>query len=76
MKVAQVNPYDVTETIELNNMLKEGNTKMMTSYAAKPGDIKPVNFTYEVLFKEANPNKGKGNNNGKGNNGKGPKWTR
>lgn len=77
-KVAQVNPYDVTETkaIELNNMLKEGNTKMITSYAAKPGDIKPVSFTYEVLFKEANPNKGKGNNNGKGNNGKGPKWTR
>ncbi|WP_010287192.1 immune inhibitor A domain-containing protein [Kurthia massiliensis] len=74
-KVEQVNPYDVTaqKALQINNMLKEGNTKMITSYAAKPGDLKPVNFTYEVLFKQANPNKGKGTNNGKG---KGPKWTR
>lgn len=70
-KVEQVDPYDVTETkaLQLNNMLKEGNVKMITTYAANPGDIKPVDFTYEVLFKEKKdkPNKGKG---------KGPKWAR
>ena len=29
---------------------------MITSYAAKPGDLNPVDFTYEVVSKD---NKGK-----------------
>lgn len=70
-KVAQINPYDVTETkaLQVQKMLKEGNVKMITTYAAKPGDLKPVQFTYEVLLKDTHKKPLKKKK-------KGPKWAR
>ena len=38
---------------------------MITSYAAKPGDLNPVDFTYEVVSKD---NKGKAKKDEKKNN--------
>lgn len=54
-KVVQVDPFNVTDTkaIEIKKLLKEGNVKMITSYAAKPGESIPVDFTYEVGFKDS-----------------------
>ncbi|HLG28278.1 MAG TPA: peptidase M6, partial [Paenisporosarcina sp.] len=39
-KVMQIDPFDVTETeaLQVRNFLTRGNVKMITSYAANPGD--------------------------------------
>ena len=68
--VFHVDPFNVTdeEALDLQNVLREGNVKMITSYAADEGQKEAQEFTYEVQYKVDNPNKGKGNNNGKGNN--------
>ena len=75
-RVFHVNPYNVTnqEALDLKQVLREGNVKMITSYAAAEGQKEAQEFTYEVLYKDNkgkdkkdNKNKGKGNNNGKGN---------
>ncbi|WP_422124066.1 peptidase M6 [Planococcus sp. X10-3] len=65
--VFHVDPFNVTEkeALDLQNVLREGNVKMITSYAAAAGEREAKDFTYEVLYKEDNPNKGKGKNNGK-----------
>jgi hypothetical protein len=53
-KVMQIDPFDVTDTeaLQIRNFLTRGNVKMITSYAAKPGDLNPVDFTYEVVFQD------------------------
>ncbi|MGI2327803.1 peptidase M6 [Planococcus sp. YIM B11945] len=53
-QVFQIDPYNVTdkEALNLKEILKEGNVKMITAYAAPPKEIEPVTFTYEVLLKE------------------------
>ncbi|TFD92869.1 choice-of-anchor J domain-containing protein [Jeotgalibacillus sp. R-1-5s-1] len=63
-KVIQVDPFNVTETkaLELKQLFKDGNVKMITSYAAPEGVKSPVEFTYELLFKE-DKGKGKGKKN-------------
>ncbi|MDN3437158.1 immune inhibitor A [Planococcus sp. APC 3900] len=68
-RVFHVDPYNVTEkqALDLQQVLREGNVKMITSYAAKEGQKEAKEFTYEVVYKKDNPNKGKGKNNGKGN---------
>ncbi|WP_227394556.1 choice-of-anchor J domain-containing protein [Jeotgalibacillus aurantiacus] len=61
-KVIQVDPFNITDTqaLQLNQLFKDGNVKMITSYAAPDGVKNPVEFTYELLFKE---DKGKGKKN-------------
>ena len=68
-RVFHVDPFNVTEkqALDLQQVLREGNVKMITSYAAEEGQKEAKEFTYEVLYKKDNPNKGKGKNNGKGN---------
>jgi hypothetical protein len=53
-KVMQIDPFDVTDTeaLQIRNFLTQGNVKMITSYAANPGDLNPVDFTYEVVFQD------------------------
>ncbi|MDN7241857.1 immune inhibitor A [Planococcus sp. N028] len=60
-RVFHVDPFNVTnkEALDLQQVLREGNVKMITSYAAKPGQKEAQDFTYEVLYKGAKPNKGK-----------------
>ncbi|WP_033542706.1 immune inhibitor A domain-containing protein [Planococcus sp. CAU13] len=69
-RVFHVDPFNVTdkEALDLQQVLREGNVKMITSYAAPEGQKEAQEFTYEVLYKKDNPNKGKGKNNGKGKN--------
>ncbi|MFD1032965.1 immune inhibitor A domain-containing protein [Metaplanococcus flavidus] len=69
-RVFHVDPYNVTdeEALDIQQVLREGNVKMITSYAAADGEREAKEFTYEVLNKTDNPNKGKGNNNDKGKN--------
>lgn len=69
-RVFNVDPFNVTkeEALDLQQVLREGNVKMITSYAADEGQKVAQEFTYEVQYKVDNPNKGKGNNNGKGKN--------
>ncbi|CEG21864.1 Immune inhibitor A peptidase M6 [Planococcus massiliensis] len=78
-RVFHVNPYNVTnqQALDLKQVLREGNVKMITSYAAAEGQKEAQEFSYEVLYKDQkgkdkkdNKNKGKGNNNGKGNGNK------
>ncbi|HWI48110.1 MAG TPA: choice-of-anchor J domain-containing protein [Rummeliibacillus sp.] len=59
-RVYHVNPFNVTDTqaLDIQKILKEGNVKMITSYAAKPGQLNPVDFAYEVILKGDKPNKG------------------
>lgn len=68
--VFHVDPFNVTEedALDLRNVLREGNVKMITSYAAEEGQKEAQEFTYEVQYKVDNPNKGKGKNNGKSKN--------
>lgn len=57
-KVMQIDPFNVTETeaLQVRNFLTKGNVKMITSYAAKPGQKNAQDFTYEIGYKT---NKGK-----------------
>ncbi|UJF26333.1 immune inhibitor A domain-containing protein [Planococcus sp. 107-1] len=73
--VFHVNPYNVTnqQALDLKQVLREGNVKMITSYAAAEGQKEAQEFSYEVMYKDQKgkdkkdkKNKGKGNNNGKG----------
>ncbi len=68
-RVFNVDPYNVTEkeALDLQQVLREGNLKMITSYAAAPDQKEAKEFTYEVLYKE---DKSKGKSKGKGNNKK------
>ncbi|MBU9673536.1 immune inhibitor A [Planococcus sp. CP5-4] len=68
-RVFNVDPYNVTEkeALDLQQVLREGNLKMITSYAAAPDQKEAKEFTYEVLYKE---DKSKGKGKGKGNNKK------
>ncbi|QMT16972.1 immune inhibitor A [Planococcus maritimus] len=65
-RVFNVDPYNVTEkqALDLQQVLREGNLKMITSYAAAPGQKQAKEFTYEVLYKE-DKSKGKKNGNSK-----------
>lgn len=56
--VFHVDPFNVTEqeALDLQQVLREGNLKMITSYAAAPDQKAAQEFTYEVLYKS---NKGK-----------------
>ena len=60
-RVYHVNPFNVTDAqaLDIQKILKEGNVKMITSYAAKTGQINPIDFTYEVILKGDKPNNGK-----------------
>ncbi|WP_102693183.1 choice-of-anchor J domain-containing protein [Rummeliibacillus pycnus] len=60
-RVYHVNPFNVTDAqaLDIQKILKEGNVKMITSYAAKPGQLNPIDFTYEVILKGDKPNNGK-----------------
>lgn len=71
-RIVQVDPFNVThkEALNIQNILREGNVKMVTSFAGADKVLTPAAFEYEVLFKQNNPNKGKGNNNGKNKNEK------
>ena len=66
-RVFHVDPFNVTEkqALDLQQVLREGNVKMITSYAAEEGQKEAKEFTYEVLYKQDNPNKG--NKKAKGN---------
>lgn len=68
-RVFNVDPFNVTEkeALDLQQVLREGNLKMITSYAATPEQKEAKEFTYEVLYKE---DKSKGKEKGKGNNKK------
>ncbi|MBT2569269.1 immune inhibitor A domain-containing protein [Planococcus sp. ISL-110] len=59
-RVFHVDPFNVTEkqALDLQQVLREGNVKMITSYAAEEGQREAKEFTYEVLYKQDNPNKG------------------
>lgn len=64
-RVFNIDPYNVTEkeALDLQQVLREGNLKMITSYAAAPDQKEAKEFTYEVLYKEdKSKGKGKGNN--------------
>ncbi|MFP8784616.1 peptidase M6 [Planococcus plakortidis] len=64
-RVFNVDPFNVTdkEALDLQQVLREGNLKMITSYAAAPDQKEAKEFTYEVLYKEdKSKGKGKGNN--------------
>lgn len=60
-RVYHVDPFNVTDSqaLDIRRILKEGNVKMITSYAAKPGQLNPIDFSYEVILKGDKPNKGK-----------------
>lgn len=68
-RVFHVDPFNVTEkeALDLQQVLREGNLKMITSYAAAAGQKEAKEFTYEVLYKDNKAKKNKGNGNGKGN---------
>lgn len=57
-RVVNVDPFNVTdkEALDLQQVLREGNVKMITSYAAAEGQKEAKEFTYEVKYKS---NKGK-----------------
>jgi Immune inhibitor A peptidase M6 len=58
-KVITVDPFNVTEedALTLRQLFKDGKNYMITSYAAPAEDKNPVDFTYEVNLKKANPKK-------------------
>ncbi|MFC4713154.1 peptidase M6 [Planococcus dechangensis] len=67
-RVFHVDPFNVTEkeALDLQQVLREGNLKMITSYAAAPDQKEAKEFTYEVLYKDDNSKgEGKGNGNSK-----------
>ena len=51
--VISVDPFNVTDTeaLQVRNFLTKGNVKMITSYAAEPGQKNAQDFTYEVIYK-------------------------
>ncbi|ANU22347.1 immune inhibitor A domain-containing protein [Planococcus donghaensis] len=56
-RVFHVDPYNVTDkqALDLQQVLREGNVKMITSYAAEEGQREAKEFTYEVQYKTKNP---------------------
>ncbi|NWQ40863.1 immune inhibitor A [Bacillus sp. EB106-08-02-XG196] len=58
-KVITVDPFNVTEedALTLRQLFKDGKNYMITSYAAPADDKNPVDFTYEINLKKANPKK-------------------
>lgn len=58
-KVITVDPFNVTEedALTLRQLFKNGKNYMITSYAAPADDKNPVDFSYEVNLKKANPKK-------------------
>lgn len=52
-KVMHIDPFNVTDTkaLQVRNFLTQGNVKMITTYAADPGQTLPVDYTYEVGLK-------------------------
>jgi len=56
-RVFHVDPYNVTDkqALDLQQVLREGNVKMITSYAAEAGQREAKEFTYEVQYKTKNP---------------------
>ncbi|AYC28759.1 immune inhibitor A domain-containing protein [Paenisporosarcina cavernae] len=60
-KVINVDPFNVTEqdVLKMKQVLKKGNLKMITSYAAKEGQKTTADFTYELVTKD-NGGKAKG----------------
>ncbi|MGE5677629.1 MAG: peptidase M6 [Pseudomonadota bacterium] len=56
-KVVTVDPFNVTDedALNLRQLFLDGNNYMITTYAAPADDRNPVEFTYEVDLKEANP---------------------
>ncbi|MBU0906027.1 MAG: immune inhibitor A, partial [Firmicutes bacterium] len=58
-KVMQIDPFNVTdkEALQVRNFLTQGNVKMITSYAAEPGQNTAQDYTYEVVLKSNNKKK-------------------
>lgn len=58
-KVMQIDPFNVTdkEALQVRNFLTQGNVKMITSYAAAPGEKTAKDYTYEVVLKSNNKKK-------------------
>ncbi|MDF2889824.1 MAG: hypothetical protein K0R80_191 [Clostridia bacterium] len=56
-KVVTVDPFNVTEedALTLRQLFLDGKNYMITSYAASAGDKSPVDYSYEVILKQANP---------------------
>ncbi|ANU14095.1 peptidase M23B [Planococcus halocryophilus Or1] len=56
-RVFHVDPFNVTDkqALDLQQVLREGNVKMITSYAAEAGQREAKEFTYEVQYKTKNP---------------------
>lgn len=54
--VISIDPFNVTDTeaLQVRNFLTKGNVKMITSYAAEPGQKTAQDFTYEVVLKDNN----------------------
>ncbi|TFD99709.1 immune inhibitor A domain-containing protein [Jeotgalibacillus salarius] len=52
-KVWHVDPFNVTDedALKLNQLFKNNNVKMITTYAAPEGITSPIEFTYELLTK-------------------------
>ncbi|AIY06435.1 hypothetical protein Plano_2470 [Planococcus sp. PAMC 21323] len=55
-RVFHVDPFNVTDkqALDLQQVLREGNVKMITSYAAEAGQREAKEFTYEVQYKTKN----------------------
>ena len=58
-KVMHIDPFNVTdkEALQVRNFLTQGNVKMITSYAAEPGQNTAQDYTYEVVLKSNNKKK-------------------
>ena len=58
-KIMQIDPFNVTdkEALQVRNFLTQGNVKMITSYAAAPGEKTAKDYTYEVVLKSNNKKK-------------------
>jgi len=58
-KVITVDPFNVTEedALTLRQLFQNGKNYMIISYAATIDDKSPVEFSYEVNLKKANPKK-------------------
>lgn len=64
-RVFHVDPFNVTDkqALDLQQVLREGNVKMITSYAAEAGQREAKEFTYEVQYKTKNLKAKKDKNN-------------
>ncbi|GEN54828.1 immune inhibitor A domain-containing protein [Halobacillus faecis] len=60
-QVVEVDPFNVTEedALELQQVFRPGKTYMTTYYAAPQDSLNPVEFEYEVDYKEEGPEKNK-----------------